>query len=119
VNKVLAGEAGIHLQVAEGRLAQIRVHQEEEEMQINHRHAENVEIPIRVHPEKRGMAIIRQPEKGENRIKVLLGNERTSNHRLEGEEIPINLHPDVAEVTPIRVRPGDVEIRMHPHLEGE
>jgi len=88
-------------------------------MQINHRHAENVEIPIRVHPEKRGMAIYHQPEKGEIRIKVLQESERISNHRLEGEETPINHHPDVAEVTPIRVRPGDVEIRMHPHLEGE
>jgi len=88
-------------------------------MQINHRHAENVEIPIRVHPEKRGLAINRQPEKGEIRIKVLQESERISNHQQEEEEIPINLHPDVAEVTPIRVRPGDVEVRMLPHLEGE
>jgi len=64
------------------------------------------------------MAINRQSEKGGIPTKVRQENEREKHHPLEGEGIPINRHPDAAEVTPIRVRQGDVETRIQLRPEG-
>jgi len=87
-------------------------------MAISLRHAKSTGIPIRVHPERPGMAINRQSEKGGIPTKVRQENEREKHHPLEGEGIPINRHPDAAEVTPIRVRQGDVETRIQLRPEG-